>query len=74
MTGDSDYLLRVVVDSRACTEDLIRRRLHDIPGVAAIDTSFALWSREAGPGVSGTPLAARRAGVSANAFEPRRIS
>lgn len=41
MTGDSDYLLRVIVESLVSYEQFVRRRLHGIPGIAAIDTSFA---------------------------------
>ena len=41
MTGDSDYLLRVIVESLEDYEDFIRRKIHSIPGVASIETSFA---------------------------------
>ena len=41
MTGDSDYLLRVIVESLEDYEDFIRRKIHTIPGVASIETSFA---------------------------------
>jgi DNA-binding Lrp family transcriptional regulator len=41
MTGDSDYLLRVIVESLEAYEDFVRREIHNIPGVASIDTSFA---------------------------------
>jgi Lrp/AsnC family leucine-responsive transcriptional regulator len=41
MTGDSDYLLRVIVESLEAYEDFIRREIHNIPGVASIETSFA---------------------------------
>ena len=41
MTGDSDYLLRVIVESLEAYEDFIRRKIHSIPGVASIETSFA---------------------------------
>jgi DNA-binding Lrp family transcriptional regulator len=41
MTGDVDYLLRVIVDSLEAYEDFIRRKIHPIPGVASIETSFA---------------------------------
>ncbi len=40
-TGDSDYLLRVLVDSLEGYEAFVRQRLHGIPGIAAIETSFA---------------------------------
>ena len=41
MTGDVDYLLRVIVESLEAYEDFIRRKIHPIPGVASIETSFA---------------------------------
>ena len=41
MTGDSDYLLRVIVESLEAYENFVRREIHNIPGVASIDTSFA---------------------------------
>ena len=41
MTGDADYLLRVVVESLEDYEQFVRRQLHLIAGVASIDTSFA---------------------------------
>ncbi|MGJ8528109.1 Lrp/AsnC family transcriptional regulator [Maritalea sp.] len=41
MTGDWDYLLRVVVASLEDYERFTRQRIHKISGVAAIETSFA---------------------------------
>lgn len=41
MAGDRDYLLRVVVASLGDYEDFIRRRIHKIPGIASLDSSFA---------------------------------
>ncbi len=41
MTGDADYLLRVLVTSLQDYEDFVRSRLHRIEGIASIDTSFA---------------------------------
>ncbi|WP_374657119.1 Lrp/AsnC family transcriptional regulator [Phenylobacterium sp.] len=41
LAGGDDYLLRVIVASLEAYEDFIRRKLHAIPGVASIDTSFA---------------------------------
>ena len=41
LAGSDDYLLRVIVDSLEGYEDFMRRRLHAIPGIASIDTSFA---------------------------------
>jgi DNA-binding Lrp family transcriptional regulator len=42
MTGDADYLLRVVVPDMASLERFILERLTTIPGVANIKSSFAL--------------------------------
>ncbi|MFZ5669375.1 MAG: Lrp/AsnC family transcriptional regulator [Pseudomonadota bacterium] len=41
LAGGDDYLLRVVVASLEAYEAFIRRRIHAIPGIASIDTSFA---------------------------------
>jgi DNA-binding Lrp family transcriptional regulator len=41
MTGDTDYLLRVVVQSLEAYETFIRDRIHPIPSIASINTSFA---------------------------------
>ena len=41
MTGHSDYLLKVVVEDLASYEIFVRKHLHSIKGIAAIDTSFA---------------------------------
>ena len=41
MTGDCDYLLRVVVESLEAYEIFIREKIHRIPSVASIDSSFA---------------------------------
>ncbi len=41
MTGGIDYLLRVIVKSLEAYEDFIREKIHCIPAVASIDTSFA---------------------------------
>ncbi|RZF60617.1 Lrp/AsnC family transcriptional regulator [Sphingomonas populi] len=41
MTGDADYLLRVLVSSLRDYERFVREKLHKVPGVASIDTSFA---------------------------------
>ena len=40
LTGAMDYQLRVLVPDLAAYEDFIRRRIHPIGGIAAIDTSF----------------------------------
>lgn len=42
MTGGSDYMLRVVVPSLDAYEHFLTRRLTRIPGVAHIQSSFAL--------------------------------
>jgi len=41
MTGQRDYLLRVVADNLEGYERFIRDVVHTIPGIASIDTSFA---------------------------------
>ncbi|WP_341213366.1 Lrp/AsnC family transcriptional regulator [uncultured Limimaricola sp.] len=41
MTGDDDYLLRVLVSSLQDYEVFVRQQLHQIGGIAAIETSFA---------------------------------
>lgn len=41
MTGADDYLLRVLVESLKDYEDFVRNHLHPIPGISAIDSSFA---------------------------------
>ena len=40
-SGAEDYLLQVVVDSQAGYERFMRERLHPVPGIAAVETSFA---------------------------------
>ncbi|WP_133471998.1 Lrp/AsnC family transcriptional regulator [Paraglaciecola marina] len=41
MTGSDDYLLKILVESLSNYEDFIRKKLQPIPGISAIDTSFA---------------------------------
>ena len=41
LAGDFDYMLRVLVPDLRSYEDFIRRHIHVIPGIAAIETSFA---------------------------------
>jgi len=41
MTGDADYLLRVLIESLQDYEQFVRTKLHRIEGIASIDTSFA---------------------------------
>lgn len=40
-TGGSDYLLRVVCQDLDAYEFFVRETLHNVPGIASIDTSFA---------------------------------
>lgn len=42
MTGDADYLLRVVVPDLASYERFLKEHLTRVPGVASIRSSFAL--------------------------------
>ncbi|WP_333823898.1 Lrp/AsnC family transcriptional regulator [Pinisolibacter sp.] len=42
MTGESDYLLRVVVPDLASYERFLKQYLTRVPGVASIKSSFAL--------------------------------
>ena len=42
MTGDADYLLRVVVPDLAAYEQFLMRHLTRVPGIANIRSSFAL--------------------------------
>lgn len=41
VTGEADYVLRVIVESLEAYEDFIRTRIQRIPGVASLDSSFA---------------------------------
>ena len=41
MTGDWDYLVRVIIASLQDYEEFVRRKIHKITGVASMDTSFA---------------------------------
>lgn len=41
MTGRSDYLLRVIAADLDAYEGFVRSKLHRVPGIASIDTSFA---------------------------------
>ena len=41
MTGNADYLQRVLVSSFRDYEKFVRTKLHMIKGIAAIETSFA---------------------------------
>lgn len=48
MTGAADYLLRVIVADLESYEAFIRQKIHPIPGIAALDTSFAYGTVKAG--------------------------
>ncbi|PHR56443.1 MAG: AsnC family transcriptional regulator [Robiginitomaculum sp.] len=41
MAGDSDYLLRVIIANLEAYETFIREKIHPIPAISSIDTSFA---------------------------------
>lgn len=41
MTGETDYILRVVAQSLEAYESFVRNRLHPIPNIGSINTSFA---------------------------------
>ena len=41
MTGQRDYLMRVVAASLEDYERFVRETIHTIPGIASMDTSFA---------------------------------
>jgi Lrp/AsnC family leucine-responsive transcriptional regulator len=41
LAGDYDYMLRVLVAGLGAYEEFIRRHIHTLPGVAAIEISFA---------------------------------
>lgn len=40
MTGEADYLLRVVCRDLDAYESFMREKLHAIPGISSINTSF----------------------------------
>ncbi len=40
LTGEADYLLRVVVSDLDAYETFVRNRLHDVQGIASITTSL----------------------------------
>lgn len=49
MTGNTDYLLRVVCDSLQGYEDFVRKQLHRIPGIAAVETGLAYGTVKKSP-------------------------
>ena len=42
MSGDSDFLLRIVTGSVADYEQFLKRTLLHLPGVGSVNSSFAL--------------------------------
>ncbi len=44
ITGDADYLLRVICRDLDAYEHFVRQTLHTIPGIASIDTSVTYGS------------------------------
>jgi len=42
MSGDSDYLIRIVIDSIASYETFLKKVLLHLPGVGSINSNFAL--------------------------------
>lgn len=62
MTGDSDYLLRVVVPDVQALEQFILNGLTKISGVASIRSSFALKQVKYGTALPLTAPASERAG------------
>lgn len=42
MSGDSDYMLRIVAQSIEAYERYLKRKLSHLPGVASVKSSFAL--------------------------------
>lgn len=42
LTGSADYLLKLLVKDLTDYERFMREEMHEIPGIASIDTSFAL--------------------------------
>lgn len=65
MTGDSDYLLRVVVADVTAYEAFLKNHLTRVPGVASIKSSFALNQVK-----YGTALPLRMAGAGSAAGRP----
>ncbi|WP_370189087.1 Lrp/AsnC ligand binding domain-containing protein [Aeromicrobium sp.] len=41
LAGDHDYLLKVVAESFAGYEQLLRDRIRDVPSLASVETTFA---------------------------------
>lgn len=49
MTGEADYLLRVMVQSLDAYESFVRNRLHAIPGIGSITTSLVYGTVKSSP-------------------------
>jgi Lrp/AsnC family transcriptional regulator, leucine-responsive regulatory protein len=41
LAGDFDYMLRILVSDLKSYENFVREKIHTIPGIAALETSFA---------------------------------
>ncbi|WP_019960116.1 Lrp/AsnC family transcriptional regulator [Woodsholea maritima] len=41
ITGSEDYLMQAVVESHEAYEHFMRNKLHRVPGIAGVETSFA---------------------------------
>ncbi|MFD7873616.1 Lrp/AsnC family transcriptional regulator [Streptomyces sp. NPDC059766] len=41
LAGDDDYLVKIVIESFAAYEDLVRRELRTLPSLSSIKTTFA---------------------------------
>lgn len=73
MTGDSDYLLRVVVPDLASYERFVMDHLSRIPGIASIRSSFALRPVKYGTALPLGHLMASGEGVSARSKPSRGL-
>ncbi len=63
LTGNSDYLLRVLVADLDAYEQFLRNRIHRLPGIASIDSSFAFGEiKRASAILPRPPHRSRRAG------------
>ena len=64
LAGDFDYMLRILVADLRAYERFIRKHIHTIPGIAAIETAFAYGTIKRSsvlPGVAEAPRDARAA-------------
>lgn len=62
LTGEADYLLRVMVPDLEAYEVFVRNRLHSIPGISSITTSFVYGTVKAAGALpfGNAPAAPRR--------------